>query len=136
MPLLWESLGLRSGSLMGGLVLRLVKLCLFAFVLLALPALPVRAIDLDASGRLIDADGFVLLGEDMKGNLMYAKQFKKQSGDLLRVLVKWERVDGSVRFENAFWDCKGARYRFSTSSKWKKVNPNKMYDYVYQFTCK
>ena len=121
---------------MGGLALRLMKLSLFAFVLLVLPALPVRAVDLDASGRLVDADGFVLLGDDMKGNLMYAKQFKKQSGGLLRVLMKWEKVDGSVGFENVFWDCKGARYRFSTSSQWKKNNPNKMYDYVYQFFCK
>ena len=113
-----------------------VKLSLFAFVLLLLPVLPVRAVDLDASGRLVDADGFVLLGEDVKGNLMYGKKFKKQSGGLRRSLVKWERADGSVRFDNAFWDCKRARYRFSTSSKWKKHNPDNMYDYVYQFVCK
>ena len=134
--MLGESLGPRIGSVIGGLVLRLVKLSLFALVLLLPPALPVRAVDVDASGRLVDADGFVLLGEDRKGNLMYAKQFKKQSGGLLRALVKWERADGSVRFDNVFWDCKGARYRFSTGTKWKKVNPQKMYDYVYQFVCK
>ena len=120
---------------MGGLVLRLVQSSIFAFLLLVLPALQVRAVDVDASGRLVDADGFVLLGEDKKGNLMYAKQFKKQSGTLLRALVKWERADGSVRFDNVFWDCKGARYRFSTGSKWRKNNPKKMYDYVYQFIC-
>ena len=103
---------------------------------LLVPSLQSRAASVDGTGRLVSEDGFVLMGQDVKGNLMYAKKIKKQNGSLLRVLVKWEYVDGKERFDNTFWDCKGERYRFPSSEKWRKNDPDKMYDYVFQFVCK
>ena len=101
-----------------------------------LPSLQAQAAQIDAAGRLVNEDGFVLMGQDTKGNLMYAKKIKKQESGLRRVLVKWEYTDGKERFDNTFWDCKGERYRFPNSDQWRKNDPGKMYDYVFQFVCK
>ena len=119
-----------------GFVLKLISLFLLAAGMSLVPSLHAQSASLDAAGRLVSEDGFVLMGQDTKGNLMYAKKVKKQDGGLRRALVKWEYVDGRERFDHTFWDCKGGRYRFPNSEKWSKNNPSKMYDYVFQFVCK
>lgn len=120
----------------GEFPLKLFGSSLIVVGLLLAPLLEAKSANLDSAGRLVSEDGFVLMGQDQKGNLMYAKKVKKQDGALRRALVRWEYVDGTERFDNVFWDCKGERYRFPSSSDWKKNNPSKMYDYVFQFVCK
>ena len=116
--------------------MKLLRSSLVAVGMVLVSMLLAQAANLDSTGRLVSEDGFVLLGEDQVGNLMYAKKFKQQNGALRRSLVKWEYTDGTESFDNVFWDCKDARYRFPGGDDWLQNDPRKMYDYVFQFVCR